>query len=126
GPVNLRWVVDASRLLAQADLDWDRVVTLSRAFSVSPVVHDALHFVADTVGVDVPAAALAALDRAPSSPFDRWRTAAFHQRPRTDGRLGGLPQTVAVLLRRTRDRTPAGVLRATPGFLCEVWEVERP
>src|SRR5690606_37125324 len=51
GPVNLRWVVDASRLVPRPDLDWDRVVRLARDFGVSAVVHDALRFVADTAGL---------------------------------------------------------------------------
>jgi hypothetical protein len=126
GPVNLRWVADASRLLADPDLDWDRLSGLSATFGVSAVVHDALCFVAQTTGISVPQEVLARLRSERVSPFERWRTAAFHRRPRTDGLAGGLPLTLAVLLRRTRDRPASGVLRAAPGFLCEAWELERP
>lgn len=126
GPVNLRWAADAVRLIAAADLDWDRVVHLSRTFGSAAVVHDGLRFVQETAGTTVPAPVLTDLGAVRTSPFERARTRAFHQRPSTDGWAGGLPQTVAVHLRRTRDQRFTGVLRTTPGYLCDVWEVDRP
>jgi hypothetical protein len=126
GPVNLRWVADTVRLVDAPDLDWDHVVDLSHAFGVAAVVHDSLVLVRETAGIEVPAAELARLGGGRTSPFARLRTRAFHQQPRTDGWTGGLPRTVAVHLRRTRDQSLSGVLRSAPAYLCDVWEVDRP
>lgn len=123
-PVNIRWVVDAVRILRAGGVDWTLLMSRVRAYEIAPLVHDALRFVEDVSGVELPPSVIDELAAEQVSRFAQWRLWAFHEFPRTDGRLGGLPLTVSRMLEHTRGETAWGVVRSTPAYLRRVWGVE--
>lgn len=116
GPVNLRWVADARQLVESSDIDWDRLTRLALAFEVAPVIHDALVFVRDTTGVEVPHPPLARLASATLPLLARRRLAAFHTFRPTGG-LRRIPVEVDRYLELTRHLPAAEVLSHAPHYV---------
>lgn len=123
-PINIRWVVDAVRLIRTGSVNWSRFIERSRAYEIAPLTHDALRFLIEVSGIEVPDTVLRELAAEHTSRFAEVRLWAFHAFPRTDGRFGGLPLTVSRLLEHTRGETAVGVLRQAPGYLRRVWDLD--
>ena len=121
GATNLRWVVDATRLIGTGAIDWSRFVELTKLFGLAPLMHSGLTFVVSVAGVELPADLLSELSAIRLSPFERARLWAFHVWGPIDGPFRGLPRTISRLLEATRDRTFWGVVAASPAYLAEVW-----
>ena len=116
-PVNLRWPVDAERLITRCAIDWDRLVALATLFRVAPIVHDGLVVVERVTGRPVPDGVLGKLAAVRLSRLDMARIRAFHESP-TPGRWVGKAATpLSWTIWRTRHLTPLGLLRAAPGEL---------
>lgn len=124
GPVPLRWVVDAHRIIATGDLDWERVARLAELFRAAPIVHASLVFLGSMTGISPPDDVLLRLKAMPTPRFSRRRLAAFHEVPSRDSRLGGLPLLVRQELQYTLDQPWPTVLTAAPGYFSAVWEVD--
>jgi hypothetical protein len=123
-PINIRWVADAVRLIRTGPVNWSRLIERSRAYEIAPLMHEALRFLVEVSGVEVPDTVLRELAAEHTSRFAELRLWAFHEFPRTDGRLGGLPLTVSRLLKITRGETAVGVFRRSPQYFCQVWDVD--
>jgi len=116
-PHNLRWAVDADRILATERVDWDRLVTLAKTFRLSPLVHDALLFHSTLTGRPVPGGVLEQLAADRLKWLERKRLDAFHEWPEPGRFVGKASTNISWALWRTRHLTAAGVVRAFPGEL---------
>lgn len=118
-PHNLRWAVDADRLIATGRIDWWRLVSLARTFRVSPVVHDALVFLGTLTGEPVERWVLDRLAADRLSWLERRRLDAIHEWP-TEGRLLGRgANSISWALLRTRGDTRLRLLRSFPRALAD-------
>jgi hypothetical protein len=123
-PINIRWVVDAVRIIRAGGVDWTLLMSRARAYEIAPLVHDALRLLVEVSGVGIPASVIDELAAERISRFADLRIWAFHEFPRTNGRFGGLPLTVSRLLEHTRGETAWGVVRSAPAYLRRVWDVD--
>lgn len=123
-PINIRWVVDAVRIIRAGGIDWTLLMARVRAYEIAPLIEDALRLLVDVSGVEIPDTVLRELAAEHTSRFAELRLWAFHEFPRIDGRMGGLPLTVSRLLEHTRGETAGGVIRETPRYLRRVWDVD--
>lgn len=115
-PINLRWVADANRILAAGGVDWDRLVRLSGAFEVSPIVHDGLVFLSDITGAQIPPEPLARLRDAPLPPLAGRRMDAFHAFRAGTGVLGKVSREADRYLEHTRHQRWEEVLARAPKY----------
>ncbi len=116
GPVALRWLADAKRVIAVGPIDWDRLVLLSGAFEVSPVIHDGLVLLGDITGSPVPAEPLARLRAARLPRVSQRRLEAFHTVRETGGPFGRLTREVDRYLELTRHLRWSEVLARAPKY----------
>ncbi len=123
-PINIRWVVDAVRIIRAGGVEWTLLMSRVRAFEIAPLIHDALRLLVDVSGVEVPVSVIDELAAERVSRFADLRLWAFHEFPRTDGRFGGLPLTMSRMLEHTRGETAWGVARSAPAYLRRVWEFD--
>lgn len=113
-PLNLRWTVDADRIMTRSEIDWRRLVDLARTFRLSPLVHDALVFLATLTGRPMDPLVLDRLSSDRLSWLEARRLNAFHQWP-PEGRLIGRARINASwALWQTRSLTPVQLIRAFP------------
>jgi hypothetical protein len=113
-PLNLRWTVDADRIMTRTEIDWLRLVDLARTFRLSPLIHDALVFLATLTGRPVDPMVLDRLSSDRLSWLEARRLDAFHQWP-PEGRLIGRARINASwALWQTRSLTPIQLIRAFP------------
>lgn len=116
-PHNLRWAVDADRLITRHDIDWWRLISLARTFRLSPLIHDALTFLGTVTGRPAEPWVLQRLAADRLSWLERKRLDAFHEWP-PEGRLLGKGLTpVSWALWRTRSLTPTRLVWAFPQAL---------
>lgn len=116
-PINLRWAVDADRIITRSEVDWWRLVDLARTFRLSPLIHDALVFLASLTGRPVDRRVLDSLASDSPSWLEARRLDAFHQWP-AEGRLIGRARINASwALWQTRSLTPTQLIRAFPGAM---------
>ncbi|CAB4723627.1 unannotated protein [freshwater metagenome] len=116
-PHNLRWAVDADRIIATERVDWDRLVALAKTFRVSPLVHDSLVFHSTLTGRPVPGGVLEQLATDRLKWLERKRLDAFHEWPEPGRFFGPASTNLSWALWRTRHLTAVGALRAVPGEL---------
>lgn len=116
-PHNLRWTVDADRIIATGRVDWDRLVSLAGTFRLSPLVHDSLLFHSTLTGRPVADGILERLAADRLSRFERRRLDAFHEWPEPGRFVGKASTNISWALWRTRHLTAVGALRAVPGEL---------
>lgn len=121
--VLLQWVVDAAALLRAPSLevDWDRVVGLTRELRLVDAVGASLHALR-ALDLPVPGRVLEALDAAPRSAAERveaWTGSFGEPRPR---RLLNFTAQYLRLRRSPRFASPRGALR----FMQDYWGVDRP
>lgn len=110
-PHNLRWAVDADRLIMRNDIDWQRLISLARTFRLSPLIHDALAFLGTVTGRPSEPWVLDALAADRLSWFERKRLDAFHEWPAPGRLLGKSTTNMSWVLWRTRHLGPAAVAR---------------
>ncbi|CAB4793167.1 MAG: hypothetical protein F2873_00705 [Actinobacteria bacterium] len=116
-PHNLRWAVDADRILATERVDWDRLVTLAKTFRLSPLVHDALLFHSTLTDRPVPGGVLEQLAADRLKWLERKRLDAFHEWPEPGRFVGKASTNISWALWRTRHLTAVGAVRAFPDEL---------
>ncbi len=88
----LRWIADATMILAQAgpELDWSRLACLSRQRRLVLPIREALGYLASALASPVPGAVLSELRAAAVSRAERWE---YRLRTRPAGRvLGRVPE----------------------------------
>ena len=118
-PLNLRWTVDADRIMTHTEIDWLRLVDLARTFRLSPLIHDALVFLATLTGRPVDPMILDRLSSDRLSWLEARRLDAFHQWP-PEGRLIGRARINASwALWQTRSLTPLQLIRAFPSAFAQ-------
>lgn len=110
-PHNLRWAVDADRIIATGRVDWDRLVALSKTFRLSPLVHDALVFHSTLTGRVIPEGVLERLAADRLQWLERKRLDAFHEWPEPGRLVGKAATNISWALWRTRHLGPLGVIR---------------
>lgn len=116
-PLNLRWTVDADRIITRSDVDWSRLVDLARTFRLSPLIHDALEFLGTLTGRPTEQWVLDRLAFDRLSWLENRRLDAFHQWP-AEGRLVGRARINASwALWQTRSLTIGRLIRAFPGAM---------
>jgi len=113
-PHNLRWCVDADRLITRNDIDWWRLISLARTFRVSPLIHDALAFLGTVTGRPSEPWVLQQLAADRLSWLERKRLDAFHEWPAPGRLLGKSTTNLSWVLWRTRHLGPMGVARVLP------------
>jgi len=116
-PHNLRWTLDADRLIRAGDIDWWRLISLARTFRLSPLIHDALVLLGSLTGRPVEQWVLQRLAADRLSWLERQRLDAFHEWPATDRLVGRSATNISWVLWRTRSLTPFALARAFPGAL---------
>jgi hypothetical protein len=130
-PHNLRWTLDAERLIATGEIDWYRLINLSRTFRLSPLIHDALLFLGTLTGrpTEPWVTKMLAADRL--SLLERMRIDAFHEWPSTGGAMGKGLTNLSWALWRTRSLDRAGLVRHFPQAFAEcmgarsIWDLPR-
>jgi len=123
-PHNLRWVVDAHRLIERTAIDWDRLIDLARTFRLSPLIHDALVFLDSVTGRPTEPWILRRLADDRLSWLERQRLDAFHQWPATSGALGKGLTNVSWALWRTRSLDRTQMVRQFPRAFAECMGAE--
>lgn len=113
------WVVDAVALVPH--VDWQRLLENADRSRTTLLLRDAVSYLADTFSVPVPAASLAALQRAEGSRRD---AVARSLVARMDGVAGGLPGTLADYLRMSGERGSLRLVAGVPGALRRTWGLE--
>ena len=107
-----QWLVDAAVLIAGGQIDWPALAARASERHVSARVSGAIAYLADEVGLPLPAEAR--LMRASIPARERLAYRLYTWR---GGSLGGLPQTLSRHLRATADLSAPRALAATPRFL---------
>jgi Uncharacterised nucleotidyltransferase len=114
-----QWLADAAVLIGGQQIDWAALAARAAERRVGVRVRAALRYLADELGVPVPADVLPA-------PGTRRDALAYRLYSRPSGRLGGLPQTLSRHVRATADVSATRALLATPRFLGETWGLDSP
>jgi hypothetical protein len=111
----LRWITDATILLRSApDLDWEVVVEQARRHRVSLLIAEALRYLADVFGADIPSGPIEALSTTPTTARDR---IAHHLSLRTSPGLPSAAELLGRFIRLTADLPPPAAVGAMPAFL---------
>ena len=118
-PHNLRWIVDAERLIDQCEIDWRRLIHLARTFRLSPLIHDSLVFLGTLTGRPTEPWVLQRLADDRLSWLERVRLDAFHQWPATGGAIGKGLTNVTWALWRTRSLDRSQMIREFPQAFAE-------
>jgi hypothetical protein len=118
-PHNLRWTLDAERLIATGEIDWYRLVDLSRTFRLSPLIHDALLFLNTLTGRPTERWVTQRLDADRLTLLERMRLNAFHEWPSTGGAMGKGLTNLSWALWRTRSLDSGGLVRQFPQAFAE-------
>ena len=122
----LRWVADASCVLASSDIDWYRMLDLATRFRVVPALRDSLRYLVKTLDAPVPEGVLQRLDSTPVTPVEEHEYQYYLKQLDSPG----VSQTVRALYPQYR-RTVQGKswLRrvvSIPLFLQHYWNLDRP
>jgi hypothetical protein len=119
----MRWITDVTVLVgAVPDLDWDLVASEARRHHVSLLIAEALRYLVEALGAQVPRDAIGALAAAPTSPRDR---VAHRLSLTTSPRVASAAEVLGRFTRLTADLPLARVAAAAPTFLQTLLGVER-
>jgi hypothetical protein len=111
----LRWITDATVLLRSApDLDWEVVVGQARRNRVSLLIAEALRYLADVFGADIPSGPIEALSTTPTTARDR---IAHRLSLRTSPGLPSAAELLGRFTRLTADLPLPAAVGAMPAFL---------
>lgn len=119
-----RWVVDATLIMRQPNVDWDRFVSIARRYRIIQPIRSALRYVVDTVDAPVPAEVLRALWAEPVTAGDRRRFEALTATPDTTTRAGNLAVVKARWARLRTALGPAASFGAAPRFAADLLHVD--
>ena len=122
----LRWVADASCVLASSAIDWPRLLDLATRFRVVPALRDALFYLVKTVEAPVPWEVLRRLESIPVTPAEQHEYEYYLKQLDSPG----VSQTLRALYPQYR-RTVQGKslvrrVAAIPLFLQHYWNLDRP
>lgn len=119
----LRWITDVSVLLgAVPDLDWDIVVSEARRHHVSLLAGEALRYLVEALGVDVPRGAIEALAATPTTPRERL---AHRLSLTTSPRVASAAEVLGRFTRLTADLPLLRAVAAAPAFVQAMLGVQR-
>jgi hypothetical protein len=119
----LRWITDLTVLLgAVPDIDWDLVASEARRHHVSLLIAEALRYLVEALGVDVPRAAIAAMAAAPTSPRERL---AHRLSLTTSPRVTSAAELLGRFTRLTADLPLSRAAATAPTFLQTMLGVQR-
>jgi Uncharacterised nucleotidyltransferase len=119
-PTNLQWIVDAVMILRAAEIDFSRLAETARSRGQTVRLREALAYLGEFPGVEIPGGTIAALDAAPVSARERL---AYSLAAGSFSSAGSLTEHVADHLAVTADRPLTRVVASFPAYLRDRWDV---
>lgn len=125
GFVYLRWVADAAFIIQDAgdDMDWQRLISTAKKYRLLLPVRDAMAYMKERIGIQIPGTVLGELKRLPVTKMERIEY--HYKRKRIDNRLFSYwPVLWFDYSRRLQDESLVRKMAGFPKFLKEYWRIK--
>ncbi|MGK2950557.1 MAG: nucleotidyltransferase family protein [Acidimicrobiales bacterium] len=122
----VRWIADSCVVLQERAIDWDRLVDQAGRRRIAPLVGDALRYLVDEMGADVPDSAITDLRSRLATRRERRLLRALVARQDGPAALGGLPHLRSYWAYTRLKWGPIKAARELPRFVAQLWDLERP
>ena len=120
---NVRWAADAITIMRRRDVDWGRLLVMTRRHRVTLPMRDTLVYLVRTLAAPVPDEVIAALERSPVSRREAHVYRVDGRRPEMGSITRGFPLTVERYARLSVGWSLSRTIAGFPGYLQDTYRL---